>query len=82
MTGETYAEGRRRVIVLDLYDPDQVPDYETRGRTECFACDRWVWLGRQSFGVVLTLEATAICTECAETYIPAGTPRSGHVDDT
>jgi hypothetical protein len=71
-----------KVVVLDRVEPGVTPDYCIHGKTACYSCDEWCWLGDKSFELVRAGDAIGVCLQCA-TELGArlqGT-RVGNVDD-
>lgn len=75
------ADAGVRPIILDTIDPFVEPPYCTHGKTTCYACGDWLWLGCESYKLVASGEAAGLCLTCATKYIPPGSRPIGHVED-
>lgn len=72
-------DGRSKVIVLDPVSPLGLPPpYCVHGKTNCYRCEDWCWLGDQSYEVVRSGEAVGLCVACANATIP-NDPIATHV---
>lgn len=69
------------VVVLDRIEPEVEPPYCTHGKTTCYACGDWCWLGHETYEAVL-LGAAGVCLECAIRTMPPGLKPDGHLNDT
>jgi hypothetical protein len=76
------ASGRLGCVVLDVVEPGVVPPYCVHGKTTCYSCDEWVWLGDRTAEAVLSGSVVGICRACAARFIPPSTRPTGHLDDT
>lgn len=61
---------RRKMVVLGRVEDDPEPDFHVVGRTKCFGCDRWCYLGHETIKVVESGEATPFCLQCATPLMP------------
>lgn len=73
--------GGATVVLLDRIEPGQAPDYQTRGRVSCVACDEWCWLGDKTYEAVLSGAVVGLCLVCAGRMIPNSDSRVGRIDD-
>lgn len=56
---------RDKVITLDPIQLVPEPEYAIYGKTQCFSCNGWCWLGEQTIKVVESGQATPLCMPCA-----------------
>ena len=63
---------RNKVIVLALVSEDPTPDCEVRGKTRCYECDRWCWLGSETMPIVEGGQAMPMCQRCAAPVVQPG----------
>ncbi len=54
------------LVVLDVIDELETPPAHcVHGRTQCIQCQRWCWLGSQTYPKVVSGEAYPACKDCA-----------------
>lgn len=70
-----------RLIVLDRVSRDE-PDYCVHGRTRCFGCGVWCYLGPETIKVVESGQAMPYCAPCAAPLTQDPTLLIGRYDDT
>lgn len=54
-----------KVIILERVEPGVTPAYCIHGKTTCFKCNDWCWLGSETYKMVRGGEATPLCMQCA-----------------
>lgn len=62
--------GGAQVIVLERVRKDETPEYCTHGYASCVHCDHLCWLGSETAKLVSAGEASPLCLECANKFIP------------
>lgn len=75
------ADGGGKVVILDRIEPGETPSYHVHGKTTCYWCGEWCWLGSQTYELVSSGEAAGMCRQCGADLIPQGMTKLGHVDD-
>lgn len=73
------------VVLLERVEPGVTPDYCVHGKTTCYRCDDWCWLGSETYETVRAGNATPLCMQCAAA-VHAEHPDAfdkpiGHLDD-
>lgn len=68
----TRPTGQTNIIILDRVVKNALPDYCVHGYASCIRCDHMCWLGHETEKVVASLEASAICLDCANELHAAG----------
>jgi hypothetical protein len=56
---------RDQVVALDPISAVPEPGYAVYGKTQCFVCNGWCWLGEDTMKVVQAGTATPLCLPCA-----------------
>lgn len=56
---------RRALVVLQRCSDAPRPDYIVFGKTMCYRCQQWCWLGSETLQVVNSGSAMPFCVECA-----------------
>lgn len=75
------AEGRLAAVVLDAVEAGVDPPYCVHGKTTCYVCEDWVWLGDQTYELVAAGKAAPVCRACAAKHFQGLEP-SGRIEDT
>ncbi len=70
-----------KVIVLARTADEPFPRYCIRGKTRCYHCQEWCWLGTETFDVVSDGLATPLCMPCATKFIKGPEGFVGHYQD-
>lgn len=59
-----FPESSQAVVLLRCAD-DPDPAFEMRGRTKCYRCLEWCWLGTGTFELVVQATALPLCHQCS-----------------
>lgn len=59
------------ILIRCVDDPD--PFWSVEGRTKCYRCLQWCWLGMSTFKLVAGAEALPLCHQCSDGLV---TPES------
>lgn len=74
--------GQIGAVVLDRVEPGVTPEYCVHGKTTCYFCNEWLWLGDQTYELVSSGRAAGVCLPCAtEKFPPAGMLPVRHLHD-
>ena len=68
------------VVVLERIEPGVTPEYCIHGKTTCYGCNEWCWLGDKTHEVMMAGNTLGMCLQCADKMLPKQHPRE-HVHD-
>lgn len=69
------------VVILDAVEPDVIPEYCVHGKTTCYGCGDWCWLGSETYKVITSGEVAPLCLRCAHKKLPREARPSEHIHD-
>ena len=46
------------------------PEYCIHGKTTCYGCREWCWLGDKTHEAMMSGDAVGLCLQCAHTMLP------------
>lgn len=75
------ADGSGMVVILERIEPGVTPSYCVHGRTTCYWCEEWCWLGSETYELVASGDAAGMCRECGAAYVPRGMKKLRRVED-
>jgi hypothetical protein len=67
-------------VFLDRCEDVGNPAYIVCGKTKCYRCDRWCWLGSETLRVVSSGHAVPFCLPCGAQAFPQGAKPPVFVD--
>lgn len=73
--------GRVGVVILDRVEPGVTPEYCVHGKSTCYTCQEWVWLGDKTYEVVASGRAAPLCLQCAPQVLPQSVRPSERIQD-
>lgn len=55
-----------KMVVVDRVDEltEEELDYCVHGRCTCFGCQKWCWLGSETYAAVTAQQARPVCKPC------------------
>ena len=75
------SSGNVGVVLLERVEPGVTPEYCIHGKTPCYHCSDWCWLGDQTHDVVLSGRAVPLCMQCATELLPKGSEPKERLHD-
>lgn len=69
------------VVVVARVEPGMDPPYVPHARATCAGCPEWVWLGKDSYDLVVTDDVVPLCLQCAQQKITDPAAQIGTVND-
>lgn len=60
---------RSRWVCLGRIADTPEPDYVVHGKTKCLLCDKWCWLGSETFKLINSGVASPWCLQCATEHM-------------
>lgn len=73
--------GGMAIVVVDRIEPGIEPAYQVFGKSTCYGCDEWCWLGGGTYKAVAAGDIAPVCMECARRVLPKDAVPSRRIED-
>lgn len=65
-------DGEINVVVIERVEPGRTPRYPVVGKSTCWKCGDWCWLGQETYELVKSGQCAGICRQCCAKLLPKG----------